>query len=98
MIIQNIITVVEALLIKRGRERLSLQLIFFIPCCFLRWHLYILLYNYSLVNLIAGITVISVVKLVAILLVPAKTGYNNGDYEEVIDGKHFTLHWGYFGN
>ncbi len=97
MIIQNIITVVEALLIKRGRERLSFIINFFYSLLFFAWHLYILLYNYSLVNLIAGVTVISVVKLVAILLVPAKTGYNTGDYKEVIAGKHFTMHWGFLG-
>jgi hypothetical protein len=93
IIIQNIITVAETLLIKRHREKLSFIINFFYSMLFFGWHLYILLSHYSLVNLIAGITGISIAKLVAILLVPSK----QDDYEKVADEKHFLQHWGYLG-
>jgi hypothetical protein len=91
--IQNIITVVETLLVKRGREKLSFIINFFYSLAFFGWHLYILLSHYSLANLIAGITVISIAKLVAILLVPVK----NEKSREVADEKNFLVHWGYLG-
>ena len=93
IIIQNIITVAETLLIKRRREKLSFVINFFYSLLFFGWHLYILLSHYSLANLIEGIIVISIVKLTAILLVPAK----GESYEEVTDEKHFLRHWGYLG-
>ena len=93
IIIQNIITVAETLLIKQGREKLSFAINFFYSLLFLGWHLYILLSHYNLANLIAGITAISIVKLVVILLVPVKSE----NYEEVDDEKHFLAHWIYLG-
>ncbi|MEP6949768.1 MAG: oligosaccharide flippase family protein [Ginsengibacter sp.] len=93
IIIQNIITVVETLLVKRGREKLSFLINFFYSLLFFGWHLYILLSHYSLANLIAGITVISIVKLVVISIVPFKKEI----HEEVADEKKFLAHWGYLG-
>jgi O-antigen/teichoic acid export membrane protein len=93
IIIQNIITVAETLLIKRGRERLSFIINFFYSLLFFGWHLYILLSHYSLANLIAGISVISIVKLVVIIMVPVK----NENYKGATDEKHFLRHWGYLG-
>ena len=52
IIIQNIITVSETLLIKRRGEKLSFIINFFYSLLFFGWHLYILLSHYSLGNLI----------------------------------------------
>ena len=93
MAIQNIITVAEALLIKQGREKRSFFINLFYSLLFFMWHLYILLSHYSLNNLIAGITAVSIVKLIAILLVRVKTE----DYAKVSEEKHFIRHWGYLG-
>ena len=93
IIIQNIITVAETLLIKRRGEKLSFIINFFYSLLFFGWHLYILLSHYSLANLITGVTIISIAKLIAILMVPVK----NENYEEVTDERHFLGHWGYLG-
>lgn len=93
IIIQNIITVAETLLIKRRREKISFVINFFYSLLFFGWHLFILFSHYSLANLIAGISIISILKLVAILIVPVI----NEKYEPVADEKDFMKHWGYLG-
>lgn len=93
MIIQNIITVVETFLIKRKKERLSFIINSFYAILFFGLHLYILFSGYSLSNLILGISVVSVLKLIAILSVPGKTE----TYAPVAEEKHFMKHWGYLG-
>jgi hypothetical protein len=93
IIIQNIITVAETLLIKRGKEKISFVINFFYSLLYFGCHLYILFSHYSLINLIASISIVSILKLIAILSVPAK----NGDVEVADDEKHFLAHWGYLG-
>lgn len=93
IIIQNITTVTEVLLIKRGKEKISGIINFFYAFLFFGWHIYVLLTGYSLFHLIAGITIISIIKLIVIAMIPVK----NGDYIENTDEKHFLYHWGYLG-
>jgi len=93
IVIQNIITVAETLLIKRRKEKTSFVINFFYAILFFGWHLYVLFSGYSLSNLIMGISIVSVLKLFAILLVPA----TNESYEPVAEEKHFMRHWVYLG-
>lgn len=93
MTIQNIITVTETLLIKRGREKVSFLINFFYSLLFFGWHMYILLSGYSLSNLIAGILIISILKLIAIEVVPAK----KETIKDITFEKDFLTHWGYLG-
>jgi O-antigen/teichoic acid export membrane protein len=93
IIIQNIITIVETLLIKRGKEKISFVINFGYSLLFFTWHIYILLSQYSLYNLIAGIIIISILKLAAIIMVPVK----NENYESIPAEKHFLSHWSFLG-
>lgn len=93
MIIQNIITVGESLLIKRGKEKISFVINVFYSILFFGCHLYILASEYSLTNLIISLCVLSVLKLLIIISIPAK----NENYEPVADEKHFLKHWGFLG-
>lgn len=93
IIIQNIVTVAETLLIKRGGEKPAFIINFFYSLLFFGWHLYILLTNYSLLYLIAGTSIISIIKLIAILLMSVK----NEIYEPITDNKNFLKHWTYMG-
>ena len=93
IIIQNIITVAETLLIKRGKEKISFIINLFYSLLFFGCHLYILFSNYSLLHLIICLCVVSALKLVAIMLAPA----TNDSYEHVADEKHFLKHWAYLG-
>ena len=93
IILQNIVTVAETLLIKRGKEKLSFVINIFYSLLFFGCHIYILLSHYSLLNLILSLIALSVLKLLAIVSVPA----HNESYEPVADEKHFLKHWAYLG-
>ena len=93
MVIQNIITVAESLLLKRRKEKISFIINLFYSLIFFGCHLYVLLTNYALTNLIISLCGLSILKLAAILLVPAK----NDNYEPVADEKHFLNHWAFLG-
>ena len=93
MIIQNVITIGESLLIKRGKEKISFIINLLYSLSFFSCHLVILLSNYSLANLIAGICIVSVLKLIAIILVPVKKETGASFIEE----KDFLKHWNYLG-
>lgn len=93
IIIQNIIIVVETLLIKRQGEKISFKINFIYSLLFFGYHIYVLLTNYSLYFLIAGICFLSILKLIAMILVPAR----NGNYKESMEEKHFLSHWVYLG-
>lgn len=92
-IIQSIISIAETLLLKRNGERISFIFNFIYSLLFLGWHLYNLYTRYSLYSLIAGIVILSVFKLIAILLVPRK----NEKYIESFADKRFGNHWVYLG-
>jgi O-antigen/teichoic acid export membrane protein len=93
MVIQNVSSVVETLLIKRQGEKISFTINCFYSILFFIWHLYILFTNYSLYFLISGICIISILKLVVMILIPSK----NESYEETLNEKHFLNHWIYLG-
>jgi O-antigen/teichoic acid export membrane protein len=93
IIIQNIITIAETLLIKRKKEKISFVINIFYALLFFGCHLFILLSHYSLSNLIISLCVLSILKLFAIATVPAQ----NESYEPIADEKHFLKHWGYLG-
>lgn len=93
IIIQNIGAVVETLLIKRQGEKISFKINFIYSLLFFGYHIYILLTNYSLYLLIAGICFLSILKLIVMILVPSR----NGLYQKTIDEKHFLNHWVYLG-
>ena len=93
IIIQNISNIFETILIKEHGEKYSFVINFFYSLFFLGCHLYVLLTNYSLYNLIACICILSVLKLIAMRIVPAKKEM----HENSIDEKHFLNHWGYLG-
>ncbi|HEY5462455.1 MAG TPA: oligosaccharide flippase family protein [Hanamia sp.] len=93
IIIQNISNIFETILIKEHGEKYSFIINFFYSLFFLGCHLYVLLTNYSLYNLIAYICILSVLKLIAMRIVPAKKEL----HENSIDEKHFLNHWGYLG-
>ena len=93
IVVQNIITVAETLLIKRGKEKISFLINFLYSALFFGWHIYILLSQYSLYNLMAGVVIISILKLAAIILTPVK----NESAGSVQPEKHFINHWAYLG-
>ena len=93
IVIQNISTVAETLLIKRQGEKISFIINFFYSVFFLAWHLYILFADYSLTKLIAGICIISILKLIAMLMIPFKKGV----YLAATNEKHFLQHWAFLG-
>lgn len=93
IIIQNIITVVETLLIKRQGEKISFIINFIYSLLFFGYHIYVLLTDYSLYFLITGICFLSVLKLIVMILIPSK----NETYQETIDEKDFLNHWIYLG-
>jgi O-antigen/teichoic acid export membrane protein len=93
IVVQNIITVAETLLIKRGKEKISFLINFLYSALFFGWHIYILLSQYSLYNLMAGVVIISLLKLAATMLTPVK----NENAGSVQPEKHFINHWAYLG-
>lgn len=93
IIIQNVSSVVETLLIKRQGEKISFVINFIYSILFFGWHLYVLFTNYSLYFLISGICILSVLKLTVMILIPSK----RESYKESASEKHFLNHWIYLG-
>lgn len=93
IIIQNITTISETLLIKRQGEKISFVINSIYSLLFFGWHIYILTSGYSLYNLIAGIMVISIVKWIIIVFVPKR----REEYESAYDEKNFLNHWKFLG-
>ncbi|MEO6219538.1 MAG: hypothetical protein ABIO81_03855 [Ginsengibacter sp.] len=93
IITQNIITVTETLLIKQGGEKKALAINFFYAVLFFGWHLYILFTHYSLEYLIIGVSIISIIKLLATIF------YIDINVEKgmVTEKKGFLKHWAYLG-
>ncbi|HUZ58918.1 MAG TPA: polysaccharide biosynthesis C-terminal domain-containing protein [Hanamia sp.] len=91
--IQNISVIFETILIKRHGEKKSFIINFIYSTLFLGWHLYVLYTGYFLFNLIGGVCILSVLKLIAMILIPAKEDF----YEKPIDENYFFSHWGFLG-
>jgi O-antigen/teichoic acid export membrane protein len=95
MIIQNVSTITETFLIKRQGEKISFAINFIYSLLFFGWHIYVLQTNYSLFYLIAGIAILSVLKWMVMLLIPAKTGLFA---KPTTSEKQFLNHWIYLGS
>ena len=94
IIIQNIITISETLLIKQGGEKKAFVINIFYSLLFFGWHLYVLFTSYSLTFLVAGIGIISILKLFAILL-------STRPHKAIItstNNRRFLSHWAYLGS
>lgn len=94
MIIQNVSTITETFLIKRQGEKISFTINFVYALFFLGWHIYVLNTNYSLFYLITGITIVSFLKWIAMLLIPAKSSAPATTH---VSEKEFLNHWSYLG-
>ena len=94
IVIQNIITVTETLLIKQGGEKKAFAINFFYSLLFFAWHLYVLFTSYILTYLIAGICIISVLKLIATIFFTS----NNKIVSTATSDRKFLSHWAYLGS
>lgn len=94
IVIQNITTAAETLFIKKGKEKASGIINFFYAIFFLGWHIYLLHAGYSLFELVGGIIVLSFIKLIILIILPAKSSDIHG---EDINETKFLFHWGYLG-
>lgn len=90
---QNIATVADNLLIKRGKEKTSGIINFFYAFLFFGWHIYVLFNDYSLHHLVEGITLLVTAKFIIIVLIP----FEKKSKDIQIDDNHFLYHWGYLG-
>ena len=93
IIIQNITTVAETLLIKNHKEKISSVINFFYSLLFFACHYYVLVNTYSLNNLIAGIIIITFIKCIVIFFIKGESDTIN----TVSDDKIFFKHWAYLG-
>lgn len=91
--IQNIGSVADNLLIKRGKERISGIINFFYAFLFFGWHIYILNSGYSLYHLVAGITIISAIRFIIISVI----SFQKRETNTTVDNKQFLYHWGFLG-
>ncbi|HEY5371466.1 MAG TPA: polysaccharide biosynthesis C-terminal domain-containing protein [Hanamia sp.] len=94
IIIQNVASAADNLLIKIGSEKTSGVINFFYASIFFGWHIYVLHTGYSLYHLIAGIAIISIVRLIIILLI----SFQKREITVTNENNHnFLYHWGYLG-
>lgn len=93
IIIQNITTVAETLLIKNHKEKISSVINFFYSLLFFVWHYYVLINTYNLNNLITGIIIITFIKCIVIFFIK---GERDTIYTPT-DDKIFFKHWVYLG-
>ncbi|MDP4283964.1 MAG: polysaccharide biosynthesis C-terminal domain-containing protein [Bacteroidota bacterium] len=93
IIVQNITTLSETLLIKRKGEKISFVINFIYSLFFFGWHIYILTSGYSLYHLVEGIIAISIVKWIVIIITPK----GNEEYANAYNEKQFLNHWKYLG-
>lgn len=93
IVIQNIASVADNLLIKRGKEKISGIINFFYAFLFFGWHIYILYTGYSLYHLVEGITIISAIRLIIISLI----SFQKRTINTVVDNNQFLYHWGFLG-
>jgi len=93
MVIQNIITVIETLLVKRGGEKMSFVINAGYSLLFFGCHLYVLVTRYSLEHLIAAICVLSLVKMIVLLALRHEPAVE----QKVADDPQFGQHWAFLG-
>lgn len=92
-LIQTATSIADSLLIKKKGEKNSFIINFVYSLLFLGWHLYILQTGYILYTLILGILILSLLKWVAISLVPKTKESKIISYDE----SNFFKHWSYLG-
>ena len=93
IIIQNIGSVADNLLIKKGKEKISGIINFFYAFLFFGWHMYILNIGYSLYHLVAGITIISAIRFIIISIISSRKKESN----LTLANNQFLSHWGFLG-
>ena len=93
IIIQNIASVADNLLIKKGKEKISGIINFFYAFLFFGWHMYILNRGYSLYHLVAGITIISAIRFIIISVISSRKKESN----LTVANNQFLSHWGFLG-
>jgi O-antigen/teichoic acid export membrane protein len=93
IIIQNIGSVADNLLIKKGKEKISGIINFFYAFLFFGWHMYILNSGYSLYHLVAGITIISAIRFIIISIISSRKKESN----LTLANNQFLSHWGFLG-
>jgi O-antigen/teichoic acid export membrane protein len=93
IIIQNIGSVADNLLIKKGKEKISGIINFFYAFLFFGWHMYILNRGYSLYHLVAGITIISAIRFIIISVISSRKKESN----LTVANNQFLSHWGFLG-
>src|ERR1035438_5777271 len=90
MVIQNMITIAETLLIKRGREKISFVINAGYSIVFFGCHLYVLVMQYSLEHLIIALSALSIVKMIVIIVLLRQ---QHAVGETVVDDPQFGQHW-----
>ncbi len=93
VLIQSISAVLETMLIKSNKEKIVMLINFFYSLLFFGWHYYILLRAFNLNNLISGITIISIAKLIIMFFFRQK----QDGVIELTDDKVYFKHWIYLG-
>jgi O-antigen/teichoic acid export membrane protein len=93
IIIQNIGSVADNLLIKKGKEKISGIINLFYAFLFFGWHMYILNSGYSLYHLVAGITIISAIRFIIISIISSRKKESN----LTLANNQFLSHWGFLG-
>lgn len=93
IVIQNVIMVLETLQIKNHKEKFVFTINFFYSLLFFAWHYYVLINGFNLNNLISGIIVIALLKVVAIVFIRV----HKGAVIKVARDKVFLKHWAYLG-
>jgi O-antigen/teichoic acid export membrane protein len=93
IIIQNIGSVADNLLIKKGKEKISGIINLFYAFLFFGWHMYILNSGYSLYHLVAGITIISAIRFIIISIISSR----KKESSLTLANNQFLSHWGFLG-
>ncbi|HVZ96283.1 MAG TPA: oligosaccharide flippase family protein [Chitinophagaceae bacterium] len=93
MIVQNIITVAETLLLKRHGEIASFIINVFYSLLFFGCHIAVLLVHYSLSVLMISLVILSALKLAAIYSIPARSE----DFAPAPEENNFMHHWIFLG-
>jgi O-antigen/teichoic acid export membrane protein len=92
-IVQTTTSIADSLLIKKQGEKSSFIINLVYSLFFLVWHLYLLKTGYSLNTLVLGIIILSLLKWMAILMIPKIKDNQSIPYDE----HRFFKHWTYLG-
>ena len=94
IIIQNLNTVVETVMIKNSGEKKYFILNCFYASLFLAWHIWMVETGYSLANLMIGILLLSVIKLAFLFWLKNNPGTS---VENIAEELSFKNHWIFVG-